>query len=85
MKPTFLTVSQFKTRINANKLDVVRNPNTGKLFMAATTDTGVVNFNCQQAIDNSLPIRVMKPVDGDESSWCLTNVKEAADNTVFSL
>lgn len=85
-KPTFLTVAQWKANHNVTRIDVVVNPNTGKKFASAIhPDGSTTNYNCQQAIDPVLPMRMLLPVDGDATQWCLTNVTPAADNTVFSL
>ena len=37
-----LTVEQFKTRTQVNKVEVKRNPNTGKLFFTYGAKTGAV-------------------------------------------
>lgn len=75
----FLTIDEFKDKVQATKLDIVKNPNSGKLFMA---DNNGENYKVQNNIDNTLPMRVLVE-DGDLSKCCLVNVK--SDNTVFSL
>lgn len=78
----FLSVGEFKTAIGkaGEKAEVVKNPNSGKLFVAI----GSENYKCQQAIDPKLPMKFI--VENDNlAEACLTNVKEKADNTVFTL
>ena len=78
----FLTVSEFKSAIGkaGEQAQVVKNPNTGKLFVTI----GSSNYKCQAAIDSKLPMRFLVENDNLEEA-CLTNVKENADNTVFTL
>ena len=78
----FMTVSEFKSAIgkSSEKADVVKNPNTGKLFVAI----GSANYKCQQAIDPKQEMKFLVE-DNNLEEACLTNVKESANNTVFTL
>jgi len=78
---TFLTVTEFKAKVNATKMDVLENPKTGKLFLAA--DNGQ-NYKVQAAIDGSKEYKMLIPEDGDLSQACLTNVKPGAA-VIFSM
>ena len=40
-----LTVEQFKAKMNVSRIDVRKNPNTGKLFFTYGTQTGAVSLN----------------------------------------
>lgn len=78
----FYTVAEWKTKIGklaSDDVEVVKNPNGGKLFV----NFGGDYFKCQQDIDNALPIRMMV-VDGDEQGACLINVAESS-NVLFTL
>tara|TARA_R110000796_G_scaffold231853_3_gene349903 strand:+ start:15563 stop:15835 length:273 start_codon:yes stop_codon:yes gene_type:complete len=83
----FLTVSEFKqaTGNSTANIEVLRNKSTNCLFMALSG----VNYRVEQAIDNSLPIKVLVPIEAgvnDYANACLVNVdpSKGAD-TVFSL
>lgn len=78
---TFLTVGEFKTKLNISKLEVLKNPNTGKLFLAG--DNGQ-NYKCQGDIDGNKEMRMLVPESGDLSEACLTNVKPGAEK-IFTL
>ena len=65
----FITVGEFKTQIGANKLSIVKNPNTGKLFVQA--DNGQ-NFRCKATIDTTKPMSVLIPEAGITDA-CLVN------------
>lgn len=71
----FLSINMFKQQVGATKLDVLRNPNTGKLFVAADNGT---NYNCQQDLDVTLPLSILIP-DGDLTKACLINPKPGVD------
>jgi hypothetical protein len=77
----FMTVEEFKKAIGApgEEASVVKNPNTGKLFVSIAGD----NFKCQQDINGKLPMRFLIE-DADLDEACLVNVNEQ-DNTVFTL
>ena len=72
---TFLTVSQFKHETGANSFEVLRNPKTGKLFMAS--DSGV-NYKVQGDIDPSKEMKMLVPIEG-LSEACLVNVSPGAE------
>jgi hypothetical protein len=78
----FYTIAEFKERValSSEKAQVVKNPNTGKLFLSI----GSTNFKCQQDIDGAKEMKVL--VDGDDyENGCLTNIKPSADNVLFTL
>jgi hypothetical protein len=72
---TFLSVDQFKNEIGVTKFEVLRNPNTNKLFM---TDGGSQNFKVQQSINGSLPMKMLIPNNNLDEA-CLVNVKPGAE------
>jgi len=83
----FITVSEFKNIVGSedSTIDVLRNKETGKLFMSLEGQ----NYRVQGDIDNNLPIKVLIPVeDGvkDYDNACLVNVdpSKGADE-LFSL
>ena len=40
-----MQISQFKAKNNITKIDIIKNPNTGKLFFSAGDITGAVSDN----------------------------------------
>ena len=76
---TFMSVEDFKTKIGATSIQVLKNPKTGKLFMSAAGDT----FRVQGDIKQSEEIRVLIPEEGIENA-CLVNVSGGAEEQ-FSL
>lgn len=78
----FLTIAEFKNRISKAeaKAQIVKNPNTGKLFMSIEE----LNFKVQATIDQSKPMSVLIP-DGDLEQACLVNVVPSAENVLFTL
>ena len=76
----FLSVAQFKAQTNTTTIEVVKNPNTGKLFM--TTENGD-KYKVQGDINPALPLAVLVE-NGNLGEACLVNVKNV-DNTVFTL
>ena len=83
----FITVGEFKNIVGSedSTIDVLRNKETGKLFMSLEGQ----NYRVQGDIDNNLPIKVLIPVeDGvkDYDNACLVNVdpSKGADE-IFSL
>lgn len=77
---SFMTVSEFKEKVGATTISVLKNPQTGKLFMS--TNTGQ-NFKVQADIDQTKDIRVLVP-DGDLDQACLVNTEGGAEQ-LFSL
>ena len=73
---SFMTVAEFKSAIGAEKLEVLRNPQTDKLFMSAD---GGANYKVQQDIDVNADIRVLVPEDGGLEQACLVNVEGGAE------
>lgn len=77
----FLSVSAFKAAVGTTSLEVVKNPNTNKLFVMDTTNGG--KYKCQQDINNALPMAFIVE-DGVLENACLCNVK-STDNVQFAL
>jgi hypothetical protein len=78
----FLTISEFKSLIgkSAEQAQVVKNPNTGKMFLAI----GSGSYKCQQDIDSAKEIKVL--IDNDNiDDACLVNVKPSESNVQFTL
>ena len=69
----FITVAEFKTAVGANKLSIVKNPNTGKLF--AQADNGK-NFRCKATLDITKPMSVLVE-SGDLDNACIVNGSNA--------
>ena len=63
-------ISEFKAKIGAEKISVIKNPATGKLFTSATSGH---NFKCQQDIDLQKPMTFLVE-DGVIETACLINV-----------
>lgn len=79
-KVDFLTINEFKTQTGTTKMEVLKNPNTGKLFLAC--DNGQ-NFKVQADIDGQAEMKFLIPKEGLEQA-CLVNVGPGAE-VVFSL
>lgn len=71
---SFMTLSEFKSKMGINTLSVIRNPKTGKVFAQANTGK---NFRCKAALDISLPISVLIPESGVLDEACLVNGSNA--------
>lgn len=70
-----MSVKSFKALIGAEKIDILVNPKTSKLF--ASADTGV-NFKVEAAIDFTQPIVVL--IDGDDlDTACFINQRTLAE------
>jgi hypothetical protein len=67
----YFTWEEFKDYFDLNKAEVIKNPNTGKLFVAA----GKHRWKCQQDIDFELPMRFMVKEEDYENA-CLVNILE---------
>lgn len=59
-----LGTAEFKQLIGATNVDIIVNPNGGKLFANASNGK---NYKVQQAIDFSKAIVVIVPLDADEN------------------
>ena len=75
---TFLTWDEFKEEMGIKKADVVKNPHTGKLFVAYKD----MRWKCQNDIDFTKDLAFLIE-DGDMENACLVNVT-SSNNTVFS-
>ena len=79
----FYTMAEFKTRLGiaeAEKAQVVKNPNTDKLFLSI----GSQSFKCQQDIDGSKELRILVESDNYEEA-CLVNTKPSTENVLFTI
>jgi hypothetical protein len=65
----YFTWEEFKDYFDLDKAEVIKNPNTGKLFVAA----GKHRWKCQQDINFDLPMR-FKVLNEDYDNACLENV-----------
>jgi hypothetical protein len=74
----FFTWEEFKDYFDIKKAEVVKNPNTGKLFVAS----GSNRWKCQGDIDFELPMRFLVE-DEDYDNACLVNVTES-DNVQYT-
>jgi hypothetical protein len=68
----YFTWKEFKDYFDLVKAEVIKNPNTGKLFVAA----GKHRWKCQQDINVDLPMR-FKVINEDYDNACLVNVTES--------
>lgn len=79
----FATVAEAKEQLGIQKLDIVRNPNTSKLF---AQDQSGNNYRVQGNIDKSKPMAWITEEGKPLSEGCLINVeKDASANVQFSL
>ena len=69
-----LTIEQFLTQQNAKELDIVKNPNTGKLFIAIGNQT--VGSVSSKGIPNN---PVVSLVEGDEGQFYLLHEKNTTN------
>ena len=71
-----MTVAEFKAAVGVQTIQVVKNPNTQKLFVSAGTE----RFKCQKDIDLKGLMSFIVPVSGDGEALieqaCLVNVTE---------
>lgn len=68
-KVTFMSLADFKKEIGAEKLDVVKNPNTGKLFMSSNGKA----WKVKAEIDLTKPLAILIPETGNLDDACLVN------------
>ncbi len=79
----FLSITEFKSAVGLHAdepAQVVKNPNTGKLFLAIGSHT----FKCQQNIDPKQEMKMLVD-NGDFNEACLANVKASTENVLFTL
>ena len=76
---SFLTWDEFKNEVGITKADIVKNPNTGKLFVAS----GANKWKCQGDIDFTKDMAFLIE-DNNLEEACLVNVT-SSNNTVFTL
>ena len=75
---TFLTWDEFKEEMGIPKADVVKNPHTGKLFVAYKEK----RWKCQNDIDFKKDVAFLIENE-DMDNACLVNVS-SSNNTIFS-
>lgn len=79
----FMSIAEFKiinNIANSEKAQVIKNPNTGKLFLTIGSHT----FKCQSNIDPQKEMKMI--VDNDAfKDACLVNVKASSENILFTL
>jgi len=76
---TFMSLADFKAAIGVAKLDIVKNPNTGKLFMSANGKA----WKCKAEIDLQSPLAILVPENGNLDEACLVNGSN--DNVLGSI
>ena len=61
-----LSIPEFKSRQNVEKIEVKQNPHTGKCFFVYGIETGAVSekFNGGE-LDDPVISKVVSPIDGD--------------------
>lgn len=64
-----LTVEQFKDKVKVSKVDVKRNPQTGKLFMVYGAETA----RCSQKVPEHPMVSLVRFPDSDHDEWFLHN------------
>jgi len=74
------SIEEFKSEVKATTLQVVKNPKSGKLFVAAGGRTVAA---VSTKLDKAKPMQVVDIVDGDTTVTCLCNV--STDNVQFEL
>ena len=75
-KTQFISLAEFKAKVGATTVDIVRNPNNSKVF--AVTPQG--NFKVQADLDVTKEIKFMWTEEFSEG--CIVNVKS---NTIATL
>ena len=73
-KVEFITMSEFKERVEENKVEVIRSPKTNKLFLSGEKN----NWKVQEHFDASKETRMLIP-DGDLEQACVVNVKNVSE------
>lgn len=73
----FLSIEELKSIVGSSEGRVLRNPGTGKLFLAM----GSKSFKAQQSLDTSKPIAFLVE-DGNIEDGCLVNTKPI--ETIFT-
>lgn len=82
-KVQFLTIDEFKTKLGkaGREAQVVKNPNTGKLFLAIDD----LRFKVQASIDPNKNLAILVPEEGGLEQACLINAKPNTDNLMFTI
>jgi len=76
---TFMSLADFKAAIGVAKLDIVKNPKTGKLFMSANNKA----WKCKADIDLQSPLAILIPENGNLDEACLVN--GSSENVLASI
>ena len=79
----FMSINEFKIAKGIavdEKAQVVKNPNSGKLFLSIGSHT----FKCQASIDGSKEMKMIVD-NGNLDEACLANVKPREENVLFTL
>jgi len=69
----FIDIDTLKARLGVQKIDIVRNPNTGKLF--GSTERG--NLKVEQALTAAKTIKFMYESEDKFNEGCLVNTVPA--------
>lgn len=76
---TFMSLADFKAAIGVAKLDIVKNPKTGKLFMSANGKA----WKVKAEIDLQSPMAILIPENGNLDEACLVN--GSSENVLASI
>jgi hypothetical protein len=80
-----LSISAFKELHKADKLDIIKNPKTGKLFVSANgAAVASVSQNYKSDVSDKEFVELIMEDDAGTIIWCLHNPNESA-NLVESL
>ena len=80
MRMRNIGLSEFSNLEGFKSMSVVKNPNTGKLFVSATNGH---SYRCEQQIDLEKPLTWL--LEGDDlTDACLVNKRENKDNELKS-
>ena len=75
-----LGITEFKTLQGCSSLEVVKNPNTEKLFGSLSNG---LKIKAQQSFDPALPAEILVIEEDDIIEYCLVN--KGTDNVICSL
>ena len=76
---TFMSLADFKATIGVAKLDIVKSPKTGKLFMSANNKA----WKVKAEIDLQSPMTILIPENGNLDEACLVN--GSSENVLASI
>ena len=78
----FYSLNEFKSVINSSSLQIVKNPNTGKIF--AVSEDGQ-KFKVQQDLDMNKPIGFIHSTDESFEQGCICNMSEQNQNVMGTI